>query len=578
MKRSIAVAIGVVALLGALSPPASAQAPAPKVTISGLIDTVTIGGKNILDGNFAAQADSTWHARNRGVFTITGEVGKAKGVVALEIDLGWGQVSGNESVNSNSGQTLSGSSSDLGTTQNAFQQGAMDLGVDVGGIIEVKNLYVDFPLPIPIASTVRAGAQPFQVTLKPAVLATTDYGGLFWTTTLAPPVKLNITYAQVEEQVSGMRASNAFTRGDDFFSVVALDVTPMKGWTIRPFWGYFSVQGTTAALARCRVQCAGTPGQGAGVNFSDFMNQLIVGTAFGATTGNYRTSSTEDRHYLGLDARLDFGPFFFDPTVIFMTSSVDVYGTAGASATTAGAFAGTPLPGVAIGQASGVRSDQDIESWLIDLRGGWRAGPLTLEGMFMWTPGDDAQHNSFRSSRLYHPVANDIGYNAAWSEILSLGSVDYFTSAGHGMGENIGLGRYGRIQLGGRASYAVTPAFSLNGKWATAWTDTKVDTDTIAGAAATGIASASYGAVPCALADANCRAGADKRGDERYIGSEFSAGFTYRFAPGLTFDMVGAYLFAGSALDTTFVNPQGGVVKQESNDAHLVAARLRYQF
>ena len=86
MRRIVVVAIAVVALLGALSPPVSAQAPAPKVTINGLIDTVTVGNKNANDANYASGADSTWHSRNRGVFTVTGEVGKAKGVLALEID------------------------------------------------------------------------------------------------------------------------------------------------------------------------------------------------------------------------------------------------------------------------------------------------------------------------------------------------------------------------------------------------------------------------------------------------------------------------------------------------------------
>ena len=68
MRRIVVVATAVVALLGALSPPVSAQAPAPKVTITGLIDTVTLGTKNGFDGNYSRTDDSTWHARNRGVW------------------------------------------------------------------------------------------------------------------------------------------------------------------------------------------------------------------------------------------------------------------------------------------------------------------------------------------------------------------------------------------------------------------------------------------------------------------------------------------------------------------------------
>ncbi|MBI4560492.1 MAG: hypothetical protein HY724_00490, partial [Candidatus Rokubacteria bacterium] len=147
MRRIVVVATAVVALLGALSPPVSAQAPAPKVTITGLIDTVTLGTKNGFDGNYARTDDSTWHARNRGVFTIAGEVGKAKGVLALEIDLGWGGLSQNESNNSAGGNTITSSASGVGSAQNPFQSGAMDLGIDAAGMIEVKNLYVEFPVP-----------------------------------------------------------------------------------------------------------------------------------------------------------------------------------------------------------------------------------------------------------------------------------------------------------------------------------------------------------------------------------------------------------------------------------------------
>jgi len=42
--------------------------------------------------------------------------------------------------------------------------------------------------------------------------------------------------------------------------------------------------------------------------------------------------------------------------------------------------------------------------------------------------------------------------------------------------------------------------------------------------------------------------------------------------------MVGAYLLSGSALDSTFRNAQGTLVKQDSRDAQTLSARVRYQF
>jgi hypothetical protein len=531
------------------------------VTINGLIDTITTYTKNGFDGNFADARDSAWWARNRGVFTITGEVGKAKGVLALEIDLGWGQVSSNESVVSNSGQTISSSAGAFGSQQNGFHQGAFDLGNDVGGVIEIKNLYVEFPVPlIPLPTVARLGGQPFQTTFKPGVLATTDYGGVWLETAITPNIKFNLTYAQAEEDLTGMRQTTNFFRGDDFFVMPSITVTPFKGLDLRPFVGYYSIYGNSHNQSRCRVQCAGLPSNGSMVAISQFTG-APTNTA---NLGNYRQNSHEDRWYLGLDTRLTAGPFYLDPTFIYEHSNVDVYrGTTG-----------TTLAGATLLQGVGQRVHQKINSWLVDVRGGWRIGPLLLELMAMWTPGDDAQHDSFRNSRVYHPVNVDIAYGASWTEILSLGSVDYFTSAGHGMGENIGLGRYGRRQIGTRVTYSVTPAFDVNAKAAAAWTDTKVDTDAV-GAGTTGT---SYGAVPCAFTPsiAGC-AGTNLRGDHRFIGVEVDGGLTYRFAPGLSFDAVYAHLFTGDALQTTYVSSFGALRRNiDPKDADVVSARVRY--
>jgi hypothetical protein len=544
-----------------LAPPSFAQAPAPKVTINGLIDTVTTYARNSFDGNYSDARDSAWWARNRGVFTITGEVGKAKGVLALEIDLGWGQTGSNESVVSNSGQTISSSGGAFGSQQNGFHQGAFDLGNDVAGVIEVKNLYVEFPVPlIPIPTTARLGGQPFQTTFKPGVLATTDYGGLWLDMEITRNIKFNFTYAQAEEDVTGMRQTNNFFRGDDYFIMPSVTVTPFKGLDIRPFVGYYKIYGNSASASRCRTQCAGQPSNGSMVAISQF-NGLVT-TA--ANLGNYRQNSQEDRFYYGIDTRWTVGPFYLDPTFIYEHSNVDVH--RGATDTTLAA---------GLLQGSGERVHQNTDAWLLDVRGGWRIGPLLLEGMVMWTRGDSAQHDSFKNTKVYHPVNVDIGYGASWTEILSLGSVDYFTSSGHGMGENIGLGRYGRRQIGTRLTYSITPAFDVNFKAAGAWTDTEVDTDSPAT-----LTGSSYGATPCAFLPAGTAgcAGTDLRGDKRFIGAEADLGITYRFAPGLTFDAVYGHLFAGDALNTTFVNPAGTLRKIDAKDADVFAARIRYQF
>jgi hypothetical protein len=59
---------------------------------------------------------------------------------------------------------------------------------------------------------------------------------------------------------------------------------------------------------------------------------------------------------------------------------------------------------------------------------------------------------------------------------------------------------------------------------------------------------------------------ATSSGDENYLGTEIDAGFTYRFAPNVAFDLLGGYLIAGDAR---------GFNNLEPDDIWKVAARMR---
>src|SRR5215471_14274151 len=146
MRKRLTVAIWALALLGVPVMPAFAQAPAPapRVTMNGLIDNVTVWGSNAFDLNFSSKKESLWGSRTRGVFTFTGEVGKAKGVLALEFDAGWGQVSGTETTASLGGgaTSINSSAGAIGSPQRSFQNAGFDLNNDTNGVVEVKNLYV----------------------------------------------------------------------------------------------------------------------------------------------------------------------------------------------------------------------------------------------------------------------------------------------------------------------------------------------------------------------------------------------------------------------------------------------------
>jgi len=553
MRRMSVLALAALALLGMVAPEAWAQAPTFKIT--GLIDQVTSYSRNFspVGLNYSISREREWYARTRGRLDIIGEVGKAKAVLGLEIDAAWGQTGNADSVNAGSfacaaNTGTAGIAGAVTCPQQRFgASGGFDLNTDVLGIIEIKWLYTEFPLPlVPVPTTVRLGAQPWDATYKLAVLATGDYPGVSLKAVLTPNVKLNFAYAQVEEAASGAddfpwipgaSSQTSFTqaRGEDFAIVTSAEITPLKGLDIRPIYAYFFASRSTSGSAR--------QGRG-GLSISSF------NATFRAPGVN------EHRHTIGVDGRWRMGPFSLDPTVFYQ------FGNRNINNTVAG---GTFL--------APVIQKQDLSAWFADVRGGYQVGPVLLELMGMYTSGNRASDDPRRGTvRYFQPISTDTSYYAGWSQIFSLG-VDYFnilyaSTAGLNPGAAIGFDRYGRTQVGARATYAVTPALSVNGGLTAAWTARKVDTSSIL--------AINSGLIP-----------QDGQGDSSYLGTELNLGLTWRFAPGLSFDVSTAYLFAGNALGYsrrcdgacgTNVLGLDNVSEGNPKDVYTIASRVRFAF
>src|SRR3989441_12356544 len=96
MRRFIVTAVLAFVILAMLAPPGFAQAPAPKVTITGLFDQVTSMGRNTYDGNLTRDSDKEWYARTRFRPDFEFAVGRVKAVLGLEIDLQYGQAGPND--------------------------------------------------------------------------------------------------------------------------------------------------------------------------------------------------------------------------------------------------------------------------------------------------------------------------------------------------------------------------------------------------------------------------------------------------------------------------------------------------
>jgi hypothetical protein len=543
MKRTrmIAVLLVALALVGLAAPMAYAQAPAPKVTINGLIDQVMSYSKNIANNNggFFNRPDSMWYSRTRGRFDVTGEIGKAKGVLGIEIDTVWGQTG---STDTNRAGTVAGATS-FGTTS------SWDLNTDSLAVIEIKWLYTEFEMPlIPVPTVVRLGAQPFGAAANYKIAyATGDFAGVNVVSTLTPNVKLLGTYVQVEEGLVGgdtRRAGDPATqtatgisslqdRGDDHAWILSAEVTPFKGLDIKPMISGFWAQGTTNGSAR--------QGRG-GINTStDY-----------APGGFAHGNVNEQRYTVGVDARFRLGPFSFDPTVMYQFGHRRLFAPGGAF--------------VASGAVPGRKYKADLDAWFIDLRAGFQLGPLLFQALGVYTTGNSARNNTLGTVRYFQPLTTDTGYLADWGTQLTSLGLDYLNAWNEAGGRitypgvGIGWDKYGRAQLGLKATYAITPALSIMAGVNGHWTAEAVDRN--------GVATAGAGITPVF-------AGPTPRDNERYVGTEFMALLSWRFAPGLTWDNAVGYMKMGPALDAVTDPTAGG---RNTNEPFIYTSRVRFTF
>src|SRR5262249_27241993 len=279
---------------------------------------VTSYSQNIANFNTGIfnKQDRMWYGRTRGRFDIIGEVGKAKAVLGLELDEVYGLTGSNEA---NTGLFQTSPATATTVFSGLGSDGSFGLNTDVRGQLEIKWLYVEFPVPlIPVPTTARLGAQPFGTasTFKTCTFTCSDFAGVNITSQATPNVKILATYIQVEEGLVGTQApgrdgrqglpffqsggsSNTQDRGDDYAYILSPEITVFKGLDIKPMFSMFYAQGTTS----------GAPRQGrGGINTS---------TAFTNPDGTERGHINEYRYTVGLDGKLRMGPFSFDPSVMY---------------------------------------------------------------------------------------------------------------------------------------------------------------------------------------------------------------------------------------------------------------------
>src|SRR6266568_155416 len=293
MRRILFLSLALVALLGFVAPPdvsAQAAAPTPKFTITGLIDNVGTWTQNMStsDLNVNRNRDHQLYGRTRGRFDIIGEVGAAKGVFGFEIDSYWGQTGFIDSNNGPGCVTASSGAVTCGAVGTGSES-SFDINTDTQGNLQIKWVYVEFPLPlVPFSSIVRLGAQPFATAAnyKLATYPNGDFAGVNLYTTISPTFKLQMTYVAIDENLLGKGAFGPFlngsipgtstlqnkcifnntatgvttvasgsqcvaqSRGDNWALIGSPEITVMKGLDIKPMLSTVHITGLTSTSTR----------------------------------------------------------------------------------------------------------------------------------------------------------------------------------------------------------------------------------------------------------------------------------------------------------------------------------------
>jgi hypothetical protein len=559
MRRWLLTAVLAFVVVAMLAPPVLAQAPAPTVTITGLFDQVTSAGRNQFDGNYARDNDRQWYARTRFRPDFTFQVGRTKAVLGIEIDLMYGQAGTNDG--GFPGNATGGNGAPQGVASGGATGGGLDLNTDVAGLFEVKWIYTEFDLTgkdsllpfIPFLTVARAGGQPFGTIANYKVYyANGDFAGLDMYSTFTPEIKNHLAFVIVEDQIAGGNRSAATARtnrGEDYAWIISPEFTPTKGLDLKPMFSWFHADGVTSGASRRNATNRRTVSAGGGT--SGAMN---TGASLGGGNAAGDATDQEQRYTIGLDARWRVGPFGLDPTIAYQWGTYN---------TQAHRTNGT------IGRVEG-----DASAWLFDVIGSYQLGPLLLEMRGLYTPGNKARDNLSLSKRYFEVLDTDTGVWAGWTSFFALNANDFASGGGGqnaGTSTNVGYDRYGRGSLGFRATYSFTPAFSLYGILTANWSAEKVDTDT--GCPALSPAQGQSGC-PARLT-VNDQSWVE--GDSSYLGTDFTIGFNWRFAPNTSLGLNYSYLFAGDALSTSEVL-NGVLTKRDARDAYFAAALLRLAF
>jgi hypothetical protein len=425
-----------------------------------------------------------------------------RGVLALEIDGTYGAPRFNRL----------GSRCVLGTGVDSFEQCGFRNGIDTN-ILEIKNLYVDFRIPqLPLGNRWQIGGIPANVTpLHPYLLYTIDAGGGSMKLDFTDEVSLLLHYIQLEEDVDRFRSSTKL--GEDYIAGATLMLRPLPGLDLHLLGVFGHLQAPFGPI-------------------------LLIGAGpFNGIIGDATNVTTEDRYYIGFDARYRLGNLSLEPSFLYLLGTRK-FCAPGSLTDTAGEV---------IRCASAPLGSKDIQfnAFEAQVVAQYTVGSWLGAGKFAYTSGnaanDDINNTGIGKKsdvKGFRPLGIDGNHIFGdWFEILGRSEVDAIGSVTFMRPGKLGtFDRFGWMVAGGKVEYTATDSLVLEGSIGGFWTAEKT--------ACPAVLRVGSMTGPCIVPPLNFT------GSSQYAGTEIDVGLRYSILPGLFWTPRFGWAFLGDAWKT----------------------------
>jgi hypothetical protein len=412
-----------------------------------------------------------------------------------------------------------------------FEQCGFRNGIDILNL-ELKNLYVDFRIPqLPFGNRMQIGGIPAEVTpLHPYLLYSMDAGGANLRLDFSDQVAVLLHYIQLEEDLARFQGSGKL--GEDYIAGMTLMLQPLVGLDLHLLGVFGHLQ-------------------------SPFGLPLLLGGGpFNGILGDPTNVTTEDRYYIGFDARYRIGNLSLEPSFIYLLGSRKFCTPGSLINSVAGVIPCTSAP-------AGSRHTK-FNAFETQFVARYNVGSWLGAGKVAYTSGnaanDDINNTGIgRKSKVtgFRPLGIDAFHVfGEWFEILGRSDVDALgTVILIRPGKQGTFNTLGWMMVGAKAEYLATARLVLEGSVGGFWTAERTACPALF----------RVGSVtgPCAVPALNFT------GNSRYAGTEIDVGLRYTIMPGLFWTPRFGWAFLGDAWQSQGRNVQ---------DAWTLINRVIYVF